>query len=128
MKTRLWFALFILTLVAGCASPNGIDDKEGRLKAGESTKISLGMPKLEVITDWVHEQICHSQRALELFEGPQEMVAGSDRCVFTDAWCGLGGGKRLRASSLYLQPLLIALVALKPSHCGGTGDCWRSQR
>jgi len=49
MKTRLWFTLFILTLVAGCASPNGIDDKEGRLKAGESTKISLGMTKLEVM-------------------------------------------------------------------------------
>src|SRR5205823_8766955 len=49
MKIQLWFALFLLILVAGCASPNGIDDKEGRLKAGESTKISLGMTKLEVM-------------------------------------------------------------------------------
>ena len=93
----------------------------------ESNKVLAGR-LFEAIKDWVYEQICHSQRILGLSENAQEMVAGSDRCVFIDAWCGLGGGKRLRAGSLYLQPLLIALVALKPSHCGGTGDCWRSQR
>lgn len=41
--------VFILALVSGCASPNGIDDREGRLKAGESTKVSLGMTKLEAM-------------------------------------------------------------------------------
>jgi len=75
----------------------------------------------------VYEQICHSQRILGLSKNAQEMVASSDRCVFIDAWCGLGGGKRLRAGSLYLQPLLIVLVAPKPSHGDGTRD-WRSQR
>lgn len=92
----------------------------------ESNKVLAGR-LFEAIKDWVYEQICHSQRILGLSENAQEMVAGSDRCVFIDAWCGLGGGKRLRSGSLYLQPLLIVLVVPKPSNCGGTRD-WRSQR
>jgi len=49
MKTRIWLAVLTLALVSGCASPNGIDDKEGRLRPGDANKISLGMTKLEVM-------------------------------------------------------------------------------
>src|SRR5947199_8185232 len=49
MKTRIWLAVLTLALISGCTSPNGIDDKEGRLKAGDASKISLGMTKLEVM-------------------------------------------------------------------------------
>ena len=49
MKTRIWLAVLTLAFVSGCASPDGIDDKEGRLKAGDASKISLGMSKLQVM-------------------------------------------------------------------------------
>ena len=49
MKTRIWLAVLTLALVSGCASPDGIDNKQGRLKAGDPNKISLGMTKLEVM-------------------------------------------------------------------------------
>lgn len=49
MKPKNWIAVLLLGLIIGCASPNGIDDREGRLKAGESTKVALGMSKLEVM-------------------------------------------------------------------------------
>src|SRR5437016_10765093 len=49
MKSHILATALALSLVWGCASPDGVDDKEGRLKAGESTKVSLGMTKLEVM-------------------------------------------------------------------------------
>lgn len=49
MKTRIWLAALTLALVSSCASPDGIADKEGRLKAGDANKISLGMTKLQVM-------------------------------------------------------------------------------
>ena len=49
MKSYIFAAAVSLSLLWGCASPDGVDDKEGRLKPGEANKISLGMTKLEVM-------------------------------------------------------------------------------
>jgi hypothetical protein len=49
MKTRIWLAVLTLALVSSCGSPDGVRDKEGRLKAGDANKISLGMTKLQVM-------------------------------------------------------------------------------
>jgi hypothetical protein len=49
MKPRNWFWLVVLVLIVGCASPDGVKDKKGHIKSGDSSKISLGMGKLEVM-------------------------------------------------------------------------------
>jgi hypothetical protein len=49
MKSRILVGALVLALVYGCASPDGIADRQGRIKSGDSTKISLGMTKLEVM-------------------------------------------------------------------------------
>jgi len=40
---------FIIILITGCASPDGIADHHGHIKSGDSTKLSTGMSKLEVM-------------------------------------------------------------------------------
>jgi hypothetical protein len=44
-----WVAALVVALALGCAAPNGIQDNKGRIKSGDSTKISLGMNKLDVM-------------------------------------------------------------------------------
>jgi outer membrane protein assembly factor BamE (lipoprotein component of BamABCDE complex) len=48
MKTRLTRVL-LLTVLCGCASPDGVHDREGRIKPGDPSRIALGMTKLEVM-------------------------------------------------------------------------------
>jgi hypothetical protein len=49
MKFLTWVAGLVIALALGRAAPNGIHDNKGRIKSGDSTKISLGMSKLEVM-------------------------------------------------------------------------------
>jgi hypothetical protein len=49
MKRIAAFAGFLVILAFGCASPNGIKDHNGNIHAGDSTKINVGMSKLEVM-------------------------------------------------------------------------------
>jgi hypothetical protein len=49
MKRYAYISGIVTCLAFGCAAPNGVHDREGRLRPGEPTKISLGMSKLEVM-------------------------------------------------------------------------------
>ena len=49
MKIHQFLLLAALSLYCGCASPGGIQDRAGRIKPGDSSKISVGMAKLDVM-------------------------------------------------------------------------------
>jgi hypothetical protein len=49
MKTFTTITALGLLIVFGCASPDGIKDHNGHIKSGDSSSISVGMNKLEVM-------------------------------------------------------------------------------
>jgi outer membrane protein assembly factor BamE (lipoprotein component of BamABCDE complex) len=49
IKASIRASALALLLAFGCASPDHIKDNEGHIKSGDSTKITLGMSKLEVM-------------------------------------------------------------------------------
>ena len=49
MKPYNWLVALLLGSILGCASPDGVRDKKGHIKSGDSSKIALGMSKIEVM-------------------------------------------------------------------------------